>query len=63
MTGVQTCALPISGRLPGMADSTEADVVGEGGDLLAYDLKELRWEMLPITRHRRRIGIESERRE
>ncbi|KAF3339518.1 hypothetical protein FCM35_KLT16989 [Carex littledalei] len=28
------------GILPGMADSTEADVVGEGGDLVGYDLKE-----------------------
>ena len=46
-----------TGGLPVMADSTEADVVGKGGDLLAYDLKELRWEMLPITPHLRRIAL------
>ena len=46
-----------TGRLPGTADSTEADVDGEGGDPLAYDLKELQWEMLPITPHGCRIAL------
>ena len=46
-----------TGILPGMTDSTEVDVVGEGGDLLAYDLKDIPWEKMPITPYRCRSAV------